>query len=126
MSQSTFKPKAYLLNSCPFCFKYLLFMGEAKLVDQIEVIGIDPQSPQFEETKAKLAQATQAKVSFPIVEVEPGVYQTDSDQLIDHFAKKHHVEAGSLPVLAFYKQGLFPAYINLYKENMALKQKTGG
>lgn len=123
-SNPSMRAKAYLLNSCPFCFKFLLFMGEAQLVDQIEVVSIDPKSGEFDAIKTKLAAASNAKVTFPIVEIEPGVFKTDSDQLIEHFASKNGITAERLPVLSFYKQGLFPAYINLYKENMALKEKA--
>ena len=43
MSPQPFKAKAYLKEGCPFSFKYLLFMVEAGLSDQIEVMSIPPK-----------------------------------------------------------------------------------
>lgn len=124
MTTAAFKPKAYLIKSCPFCFKFLVFMGEAQLADDIDIVGLEANSQELEDAKATLGAASGAKVSFPVVEVEPGVYKTDSDQLIEYFAKRHGVNAEELPVLSFYKRGLFPAYINMYKEILALKHKN--
>ncbi|MDB6063498.1 MAG: hypothetical protein JWM78_3601 [Verrucomicrobiaceae bacterium] len=117
------KATAYLLSGCPFCFKFLLFMTEAKLLDQIEISVVDPQNPATEHLKNKIADATQAKASFPAVEIEPGVFKLDSDKLIEYYAEKNNVPK-ELPVLSFYKDGLFTQYVNLYKENIALKQQV--
>lgn len=121
MPQST-KPKAYLLLGCPFCFKFLLFMTEARLLDQIEIVSVDPKDPGYEDLKAKIGQSTQEKVTFPNIEIEPGVFKFDTEKLIDYFAEKNHAEKDQ-PVLAFYTQGLFARYVDLYKENLELKQK---
>jgi len=108
MDRKPFTPKAYLKVDCPFSFKFLLFMAEAGLLDRIEVIRCDPHSVEFEGVKAKLAAATNQPATFPTVEVEPGRYQSDSDQLIEYYAQKDNVAPGDLPALAFYKQGIFP------------------
>jgi hypothetical protein len=118
-----FKAKAYLLPGCPFCFKFLLFMTETQLLDQIEIVSVDPQDADFEQVKSKIGAVTQAKVTFPTVEIEPGNYKSDSDQLIAYYAEKNHVSAEQ-PVVSFYKAGLFTHYVNLYKENLALKQNA--
>jgi hypothetical protein len=55
MAQESFKAKAYLRVGCPYSFKFLLFMAEARLLDQIDVIRCDPRGPSFESIKAKLA-----------------------------------------------------------------------
>lgn len=118
----SFKPQAYLLMGCPFCLKFLIFMSEARLADQLDIVRVDPQGPAFDALKRKLAEATQAKATFPTVEVEPGVYQSDSDQLIDYYARRHHINVEDLTALSWYRQGVFPAFIKLYKENAELKQ----
>ena len=119
----SFKAKAYLLSECPFCFKFLLFMTEAKLLDQIQIVRIDPRADDFESVKSRLAAATSAKVTFPTVEIKPDIYLSDSDKLIDFYRGEAGIETAKLPTLQFYVAGLLPAYVNLYKENIGLKQK---
>ena len=109
MVQKPFMPKAYLKVDCPFSFKYLLFMAEAGLLDGVEVIRCDPKSARFERLKAKLAAATKLQpATFPTVEVEPGRYSSDSDQLIRYYARQNNVASTDLPALKFYKQGILP------------------
>jgi len=108
MGRKPFIPKAYLKVDCPFSFKYLLFMAEAGLLDRIEVIRCDPKSARFERLKIQLATATNEPATFPTVEVEPGRYLSDSDQLIRYYARKNNVASTDLPALKFYKQGILP------------------
>lgn len=115
MPESTFRPKAFLRVGCPFSFKFLLFMSEARLLERIEVARCDPEDPGFEEVKAKLAAGLGKSASFPTVEVEPGLYKSDSDQLIDYFADKYHVKPGDLPALTFYRESIFPQLEKLHQ-----------
>ena len=117
--------KAYLLLGCPFCFKFLLFMTEAGLLDQIEVITLDHSAPDYGDTKQSLEEKAGRKVSFPTVEIAPGVYESDTQALIDHYRAKGGIGDASLPTLEFYEQGLFQNVVNLFKENMALKKELG-
>jgi glutathione S-transferase len=110
-----FKPKAYLKDGCPYSFKYLLFMSEAGLVDRIDVVRCDPDSADFDKTKDRLARATGREATFPTVEIEPGRYLSDSDQLIDHFARVHTVDPAALPALSFYKETVFPQLTALHE-----------
>ena len=114
MDRKPFTPKAYLKEGCPFSFKYLLFMAEARLLDRIEVIRCNPESAEFEGIKAKLAAATNEPATFPTVEVEPGRYQSDSDQLIEYYARTNKVVLSDLPALSFYKEGIFPQLQELH------------
>jgi hypothetical protein len=116
MSPQPFKAKAYLKEGCPFSFKYLLFMVEAGLSDQIEVIRCDPRNPEFETVKAKLSARLRKPASFPAVEIEPGRYESDSDALIRHYATKNGVGASSLPALAFYKETICPQLLHLHEQ----------
>lgn len=115
MNTQAFKPKAYVLNGCPFSFKFWLFMAEAGIADQIEVIRCDPGDAGFEKTKAKLAQGLGKAATFPTVEVEPDRYQSDSDALIERFAGRNGIDASKLPALAFYKQTILPQVVELHK-----------
>lgn len=115
--------KAYLLLGCPFCFKFLLFMTEAGLLDQIEVVTLDHGSAEYGPLKARLEQQAGRALSFPAVETEPGVIQTDTQALIDHFKARNGLDNAPLPVLDFYQRGLFQNVVNLFKENMDLKAR---
>ncbi|MEO7207478.1 MAG: hypothetical protein ABI145_11990 [Steroidobacteraceae bacterium] len=123
MALQPFKAKAYLKGGCPFSFKYLLFMVEAGLSDQIEVIRCDPSGPEFDAVKAKLAAGLGKPVSFPTVEIEPGRYESDSDALIRHYATKNGVEMSSLPALAFYTETIFPQILVLHQQKSSAQTR---
>ncbi len=115
MSTGNFKAKAYVLDGCPFSFKYWLFMVEAGLTDQVEVIRCDPEDAGFAAVKARLGAGLGRKATFPTVEVEPGRYVSDSDALIERYAKKNNVDVGRLRALSFYKETVFPQVVELHK-----------
>ena len=115
MSSDKFKAKAYVKEGCPFSFKFLVFMSEAGLLDRIEIVRMKPHDPGFEAQKEKLAKQLGKAVTFPTVEVEPGRYATDSDQLIERYAAEEGLKVDSLPVLSFYKQTIFPQLIELFQ-----------
>ena len=117
MKRKQFTPKAYLKEGCPYSFKYLLFMAEAGLLDRIEVVRCQPESAGFERIKAMLAAATNAPATFPTVEIEPGRYRSDSDRLIDYYARANDIDPGDLPALSFYKQGIFPQLQELHAQD---------
>ncbi len=109
-----FRPTAYLLTDCPFSFKFLLFISEAKLIDGFEIVKVDPNAKQFEQTKTKLAEATGKKATFPTVQVEPDVYKSDSDELVAHYAKLNNIDPKTLPAFSFYMSGIFPQLEKLH------------
>lgn len=115
MHQETFKPKAYLKEGCPYSFKYLLFMTEAGLLDQVDVIRCDPESREFGVVKQKLSKATGRDATFPTVEIAPQRYLSDSDKLIGHYARVSNVDPGKLPALSFYNETLFPQLASLHE-----------
>jgi hypothetical protein len=101
-------PIAYLRIGCPFSFKLLLFLSEADLLNRFDVVKCDPHSDEFERVKAKLAQATGKQASFPTVEIEPGVYKSDSDALVQLYAMKNGIDTKTLPAYSFYIDSIFP------------------
>ena len=119
MSRDDFTAKAYVKEGCPFSFKFLAFMAEAKLLDEIEIVRVREGDADYEATKRKLAEHL-GKASFPTVELEPGEYMTDSDRLIEHYAKREGLRTDEMPVLLLYKQGILPKLFELHK------LKTGG
>jgi hypothetical protein len=115
MSTTSFKPKAYVKDGCPFSFKYLVFMAEAGLLDEIEIVRLRESDPDFATAKEQLAQRLGKAPTFPTVEIEPGRYLTDSYRLIEHFAARAGRSAGGLPVLSFYKETIFPQLGELFQ-----------
>jgi len=115
MTRKTFKPKAYLKEGCPYSFKYLLFMTEARLLDQVDVIRCDPETAAFDAVKQKLSKATGRDATFPTVEIEPQQYLSDSDRVIEHYAQRYNVQPATLPTFSFYKETLFPQLAALHK-----------
>ena len=114
MSRDAFKAKAYVKEGCPFSFKFLTFMTEAKLLDEIEIVRVREGDADYEAAKKKLADHL-GKASFPTVEVEPNEYMTDSDRLIEHYAKRANLRPDEMPVLSLYKQGILPKLFELHK-----------
>ena len=109
------KAKAYVKVGCPFSFKFLTFMAEAMLLDEIEIVRLQEGDANYEPMKQKLAEHLGKAASFPTVEVEPNRYMTDSDRLIEHYAKLDGLLPDEMPVLSLYKQGIFPKLIELHK-----------
>jgi hypothetical protein len=115
MSNASFKANAYVKDGCPFSFKFLTFAAEAGLLGQINLVRVREGDPSAEATKQRLSDKLGKPVSFPTVEVEPDRYLTDSDRLMEHFARRHGVHPDDLPVLSFYKQTIFPKLLEHYK-----------
>ena len=115
MAEQAFTPKAYVKEGCPFSFKFWLFMVEADLSDQLEIVRCDPDDPQFERIKAELASGLGNEATFPTVEIEPGRFKADSDALIEYFATRNGIDPTQLPALAFYKETLFPQIVELHE-----------
>ncbi|WP_221794875.1 hypothetical protein [Oceanobacter mangrovi] len=121
-----FKPVAYLKDSCPFCFKLVMFLAEAGLMDKVEIIRIKGDDEAEMNHYHQLLQGkTGATASFPTMELAPGEFSSDSEGLISHFAAEYGVDVATLAGLAYYKDNLFPAYIARFKELKALKEKLG-
>jgi hypothetical protein len=112
--KATFKPRAYLKEGCPYSFKYLLFMTEAGLLDQVEVVRCEPGTAAFDALKQELHEATGCEATFPTVEIAPQRYLSDSDKLIEHYARECGVDPGRLPVLSFYTETLLPQLAALH------------
>jgi hypothetical protein len=107
--------KAYLKTGCPYSFKFLLFMSEARLLEHIEIVRCDPDDVNFASIKERLAAGLGKEATFPTVEVEPGRFEADSDRLIEYYAKKHSAVRGSLTALAFYTDTIFPQLVELHE-----------
>jgi len=114
MATAPTKAKAYLKDGCPFSFKFWLFMVEAGLAGQIEIIRCNENDPNFERSKEKLSAALGKPASFPTVEIARGRYESDSDRLIAHYASQAGIDVKQLPLLAFYKETILPQVEELH------------
>lgn len=115
MNSAPFKPTAYLREGCPFSFKFLLFLAEAGIRDQLELVRCNPHAPDFQAIKSKLQAGLRKTPSFPTVEIEPGRYLSDSDALIEHYASENGIDVGKLPALSFYVQTILPQLQRLHE-----------
>ena len=115
MPQETFKPTAYIKDGCPFSFKFLVFAAETGLLDEIEIVRVRDGDPNADATKQRLSDKLGKPVSFPTVEIEPDRYMSDSDKLIEHFARRAELAVDELPVLSFYKETIFPKLLEHHK-----------
>lgn len=116
MSATPFKPKAYLKEGCPFSFKFLLFAAESGVREQLEVIRCNPDAPDFPTIKSRLQSGLHKPATFPTVEIAPGRYLSDSDELIKYFAARNGVAIVNLAALSFYVETIFPQLLQFHQE----------
>lgn len=112
----------YLKKSCPFCLKLRIFLTEAGLADRMNFVVFTDGDATHQSLRARMTAAGQ-EPSFPAAEIESGKLSTGTDQLIAHFAREANVEPGSLPLLNYYSEGVFPKYGEMFRE---LRQLKGG
>ncbi len=120
MSQADFRPIAYLKDGCPWCLKFRLFLLEAGLREHFEfrefVAGDDREAAIREELAPHFA-----KPSFPTVQIAPGVYMRESDDLIAHYADAYGIDVASLPTLDQYIRGPLVRIAELRAEIASLR-----
>ncbi len=112
--------RIYLKNTCPFCLKLRIFLTEAGLADRAEFITFADGDATHESLRSRL-QAAGQEPSFPAAELEPGKLTTGTDHLIGHFAKQSGVSPATLPLLAYYSEGVFKKYGEMFRELRQLK-----
>lgn len=109
-----FKPTAYIRTNCPYSFKFLLFLTEAGLQDQFDFVPMNPETAEFETRKTEIEGRMGRNAVFPLVEVAPSEFMSDSDNLIEHFSANHDIDSASLYALKFYRGGLYPCYLEMF------------
>lgn len=109
-----FKPTAYIRTNCPYSFKFLLFVTEAGLHDQFEFVPMNPETTEFETRKQEIERRMGRKAVFPVAEIAPDEFLSDSDKLIDHFSENHGINQGAMYALNFYRGGLYPCYLEMF------------
>lgn len=123
MADDIFRPVLYLKVHCPFCAKLLIFLLEARILDQFDIRVIAPETDEETRIRAELAPHFET-VSFPAAQLSPGKYLKDSDALIAHLAAENHIDPTKMFVLNWYVDGPLSALGTLWQENIALKKRT--
>lgn len=118
---SDFRPVVYLKDSCPFCFKLRVALLELGMLDMVEIRSFASGMPEEMEIRDHLSSRLE-RVMFPAVEILPGQYRTESDELIAYFAGLKGIDPETLPTLAAYLDGPFRKLMALSKENRELRK----
>ena len=113
-------PNIYLLNSCPFCLKLRIFLSEAGLADRFNFVTFEQGNDTHREVRARL-EAAGHRPSFPAVEFSSGEFTTGTDDIIARIAGDAGVEPTTMPLLKYYSEGVFTAYLQTYSELRELK-----
>ena len=104
MSQADFRPVVYLKDRCPWSLKFRLFLLESGLRDHFDFREFVPGDEREAPIRTELNRHFE-KPSFPTVQIAPGVYMRDSDDLIAHYAAAHGIDVAALATLDQYVRG---------------------
>jgi len=111
-----FTPTLYIKTDCPFSFKVVLFLQTAGLLEDFILAEYQQGTAEGEALKLQLAKQCGGKASFPTIEVAKGDFRSESDELIQHYAKMHGIDSKQIPIIDLYQRGLFTTYIKMVKK----------
>ena len=115
MTNTPFRPRIWLLNSCPFCLKLRIALSEMGMDDRVDYIVFEKGDEAEADLRDRLTQAG-IKPSYPAAEVAPGEYAIESDDLIARYAREAGVDPETdLPLLSYYEAGVFPKFLDMFK-----------
>jgi len=120
MSHTDFRPVVYLKDRCPWSLKFRLFLLESGLRDNFEFREFAPGDDRETAIREELGQHFE-RPTFPTVQVAPGVYMRESDDLIAHYAAANGVSLTDLPTLDQYVRGPLVTIAELRAEIAQLK-----
>jgi glutaredoxin len=112
--------KVYLKKTCPFCLKLRVFLTEAGVAHRANFVIFTDGDATHESLRSRMEAAGQ-KPSFPAAEFESGKLSTGTDALIARFAAEAGVDPATLPLLAYYSDGVFQKYSEMFRELKQLK-----
>ncbi|WP_404476491.1 glutathione S-transferase N-terminal domain-containing protein [Novosphingobium sp. BL-52-GroH] len=122
MNSTSFRPTLYFNKDCPFCLKVKIFLLEAGLQDQVEIVEFAPGSEEEQAIKQMLATHFE-KVTVPAAQIAPDEWISDSDAIIARLADRAGVNTADLPVLATYGRVALDRVVSLFKENAELQRQ---
>lgn len=112
------QPTLYLKKSCPFCLKLRIALTEAGVADRFDYVVFDDGDDTHKALRARMEAAGQ-QPSFPAAEFEEGgKLETGTDDLIARLAGE---DEKSGPLLAYYNDGVFKQYGQMFRELKELK-----
>jgi hypothetical protein len=97
-----------------------MFLTEAGIAGGIDVREFVPGDESDAVIRSELAPHF-ATISFPTVQVAPGAYLNESDDIIDHFASIAGLDPTALPLTRMFREVLLPRLRNLKRENRELR-----
>lgn len=115
MTPTTVNSNVYLKRNCPFCLKLRVFLTEARLADGFDYVVFDDGDDTHQRLRARMEAAGQTP-TFPAVEFEEGKLATGTDDLIDRFAREADLAPSTMPLLAYYIDGVFSSYMDMFKQ----------
>jgi hypothetical protein len=113
-------PKIYLLRPCPFCLKLRIFLTEAGIAENFQYVEFAIGDETHEAVRNRMIEAG-LKPSFPAAELEEGRFTTETDELIERFAKEAGVDPAKMPLLEYYTRGVFVRMGEMFQELKGLK-----
>jgi len=122
LTNDAFQPTIYLKQGCPFCMKVDIFVLEAGLRDKVKIRRFVAGTDEEQTVRAEL-EPHLTKVSFPAAHIAPDRYVADSDGINEELANQNGIDKANLVTLRYYIEGPFQAVMNLYGENMKLKDE---
>ncbi len=115
------RPIAYIKDACPFSMRFVVFLAEAGMLKDFQVVLYSPDAPGFEAIRVHLEAGTGKAPSFPTVESPDGGFQSDSGALIDHYCAAHGLDRAKLQALELYERGVMAANGRMFMELRALR-----
>lgn len=113
-------PAIYLKSTCPFCLKMRIFLTEAGLADSFHYIVFN-DGDETHKALRKWMEAAGQEPSFPAAEFVAGTLVMGTDNLIARLSAENKIDPGALPLLAYYSEGVFRQYREMFHELRALK-----
>jgi glutaredoxin len=120
MTDTATAPMIYLKQSCPFCLKLYIFLTEAGIADRFRYTIFDDGDDTHKALRAQMEAAGQ-QPSFPAAELTPGTLETGTDDLIARFAADAGADPASMPLLAYYSEGVFKRHGQMFRELRELR-----
>ncbi|WP_010164934.1 glutaredoxin domain-containing protein [Sphingomonas sp. PAMC 26617] len=115
MTAASTKPTIYLKHNCPFCLKLRIFLTESRITPNAEYIVFDYGDDTHLKLRARM-EAVGQTATFPAVEFEAGKLATGTDHLIERFASTADHAYSDTPLLAYYVDGVFSSYMDMFKQ----------
>ncbi|WP_010219444.1 hypothetical protein [Sphingomonas sp. PAMC 26621] len=117
MTAASTKPTIYLKRNCPFCLKLRIFLTESRIAPDAEYIVFDDGDETHLQLRARMEAVGQTQTAtFPAVEFEAGKLATGTDHLIERFASTADHAHSDTPLLAYYVDGVFSSYTDMFKQ----------